>query len=71
MKKKKCFKCGATKPLSDFYRHKQMRDGHLGKCKACTKKESRANWVTTTEKAKVYDAWMDSLNKSKGNNESI
>ncbi len=32
---KKCIDCGANKPLSEFYRHPQMTDGHLGSCKSC------------------------------------
>jgi len=33
---KTCNKCGATKPLDDFYKMSGMRDGHRNDCKACS-----------------------------------
>lgn len=37
---KKCFKCERELPLTEYYVHKQMADGHLNKCKTCTKTDT-------------------------------
>lgn len=43
-KSKKCFKCGEIKSLDDFYKHSKMGDGHLGKCKSCTKTDTKKRY---------------------------
>lgn len=40
---KTCFKCEEEKDESEFYAHKKMSDGLLGKCKNCTKKDVSDN----------------------------
>lgn len=34
---KKCINCGKLKDIECYYKHKQMSDGHLNKCKECCK----------------------------------
>lgn len=52
---KKCFKCGEYKPLSDFYAHKAMADGHLNKCKTCTKSDNNQHRDKNLERVKKAD----------------
>lgn len=46
---KVCFKCGRKKSLDDFYAHPKMKDGHLGKCKECTKNDVHDIWFRDAE----------------------
>lgn len=57
MKTKKCFKCGNEKQLKDFYKHPQMPDGRVNKCKDCNKKDVRKNWWDNIEKKREYDVY--------------
>ena len=61
---KTCFKCGTEKPLTEYYRHKQMADGHLNKCKACTKADVARHRAENLERIRAYD-------RARGNRQSI
>jgi hypothetical protein len=52
---KRCFKCGSEKPLSDFYRHSKMADGHLNKCKDCTRADVQGNRANRLDYYREYD----------------
>lgn len=53
--RKKCFKCGKTKDLKEFYVHKGMGDGHLGKCKECAKKDVLEHRLLHINRIRAYD----------------
>ena len=50
-----CFKCQQAKPITEFYKHPRMDDGHLGKCKECTKKDVTENRWKNVDKIRAYD----------------
>lgn len=46
---KRCFKCGLILPLTEFYTHPETGDGHLNKCKQCTRKDVHENYMKKIE----------------------
>lgn len=54
-KYKVCFKCGRNLPLSEFYVHKQMRDGHLNKCKECARMDVHENYMENLDSSEFIE----------------
>ena len=52
---KTCFKCGETKPTNEFYKHAEMADGYLNKCKSCTKSDVAKHRSENLDKVREYD----------------
>ena len=55
IRSKVCFKCNVDKPLTEYYKHAQMGDGHLNKCKDCTKKDVNQHRANNLEAIREYD----------------
>lgn len=52
---KQCFKCGAEKELGSFYKHPEMTDGHVNKCKTCNKNDVQKNYRKNIEHYVEYE----------------
>lgn len=65
---KTCFKCKKSKSLVEFYKHPRMADGHLNKCKDCTKASARHHRAINLEKIQAYDRMRGQDPKRKSDN---
>jgi hypothetical protein len=66
--KKRCNKCSKRRPLKFFYRHPQMKDGHLNHCVTCHGKAGRANYRKNIDRWREYSRnYQRSWRKNPGN----
>lgn len=59
--KKSCIRCGVEKPLTGFYKHPAMSDGHLGKCKECCREQATENRRNNQDRYNAYDTARKNL----------
>jgi hypothetical protein len=52
---KVCRECGASKPLSEFYKHAAMMDGHLNKCIPCVLARVKKHREANLERVRGFD----------------
>ena len=52
---KVCRECNIEKPLTEFYKHQRMMDGHLNKCIPCVKSRVNKHREVNLEKIREYD----------------
>lgn len=52
---KRCRECGVEKPLSEYYSATGMKDGHLNKCKVCTRRRITTHRNENLESIRDYD----------------
>jgi hypothetical protein len=55
MNEKNCVKCGATKPLSEYYANYEMADGRLNSCRECCRRAAREHRATNREHYAAYE----------------
>lgn len=50
-----CRDCSQEKPITEFYKHAKMADGHLNKCIECVKARVSKHREANIEKMREYD----------------
>lgn len=56
---KTCKKCNTLKPLTEYYKHSQMADGHLNVCKDCKKAQQTQTRNDNIDYYRAYDSERD------------
>lgn len=64
---KKCWKCGETKPLLEFYKNRTKKDGHGDSCKICTKEYNRKYRESHRKENVLYSRRYRENNREKFN----
>ena len=62
---KTCTKCGETKPLDDFHRHKGKADGRRSHCKECVREYYRRYREENLDERREYDRHYYEESRSK------
>lgn len=52
---KPCIRCGAERPMAEFYAQPQMSDGHLNVCKECVKARAHRHRQENIDRIREYD----------------
>ena len=65
MDTKTCNKCGETKAISEFYKHKDCKYGVRSKCKVCVKTESAEYYAENRNKKLAWHAKWRAENQEK------
>lgn len=70
--------CGKNKPLEEYYKHSEMADRHLNKCKECCKAQAKANrsavkdkeYYRSSPKKYLSHKYQDIKNRCTGKNKT-
>jgi transposase-like protein len=52
---KTCTRCGIEKPIEEFYKNKNYKDGNSYECKSCNSERSKKYYLENTEKARALN----------------